>query len=185
MKRNALFLFFAFADWRRYGLAAALIAAYGGWLFFGDSPLSRVRAAIGAPPEFSFGFHSGALAASLADLGGRRGDYLWLQAFDLPMSALFAMAAMLGVALAAKRRRSSFASVRLLMLTPIVFAAAELIENGLLAGFAAGAIAPAPAFALLQQAATTAKLCLAAGCVLLLISPAFAPGPPDAARIAA
>ena len=162
-----------------------MIAAYGGWLIFGDSPFSRARSAIGALPELSFGFPGGAMAASLAGLGARRGDYLWLQAFDLPFAALLAMTAMLAVAIAARRRRGAFASVRRRLIVPFLFVGAELIENMLLALFAAGAMAPKPAFVLIQQAATTAKLCLAAGCVLLIISPAFAPGPPPAEKIAA
>jgi hypothetical protein len=182
LKRDALFLIFAGAHWRRFALAAAMIAAYGGWLVFGDSPLSRARAATGALPEFSFGFHGGATAARLAELGARRSDYLWLQAFDLPMAALPAMMAMLGLALAARKRRGPFASVRWLMVAPIVFAVTDLIENSLLAAFASGAITPAAALALLQQAATTTKLCLAAGCAFMILSAAFAPGPPPPAE---
>lgn len=74
--------------------------------------------------------------------------------------ALAAMTALLALALVARKAAAPLATLWLMTLVPAAFAAAELIENALLALFASGATATALAF--VQQAATTLKFVLAA-----------------------
>lgn len=150
--------------------AAALSTFYAVWLAAGDSPLTRARNAVGPLPELTPGFHAGEPAATLARLGAARGDYLWGQAFDAVFAALIAMTALFALALAAKKPGSAFAALSFLMLVPISYAGAELIENVLLTLFASGAMAPAPAPVFVQQAATTLKLMLAGLSVFLIFS---------------
>lgn len=156
------------ASWRRFLGAAALLAFYAGWFAAGDSPLTRARRTAGRLPELTPGFHPGEPAATLSRLGAARGDYLWAQAFDAVFVALAAMTALFALALAA-RTSAALTALHALMLVPVAYAGAELFENLLLASFAAGALAPAPTLASLQQAATTAKLAGGFGSMALAI----------------
>lgn len=116
------------------------------------------------------GFHEGEPGATLARLGEARGDYLWLQAFDLPFAALAAMVALFALALAAKKIAAPFERIRALLFIPAALAAAEIIEDALLALFASGALFPSPPLAFAQQSATTIKLGLAALTLILAFS---------------
>lgn len=155
---------------RRLYACAALLAAYAAWLFFGDSPLTRAQGAAGRLPELSPGFPVGEPAATLSKLGDARGDYLWLQAFDLLSAALIAMAALFSASLAAQRLSVSVSAARTFIAVPMAFAGAEIIENLLLALFASGAISPSAPLAFFQQAATNVKLGLGAFTSLFALS---------------
>ena len=125
---------------------------------------------MGRLPELTPGFHSGEPAATLADLGAARGDYLWLQAFDLLFVALAAMTALFAIALAERKIAAPLGTVRPFLIIPCAFTGAELAENSLLALFASGALSPSAPLAFVQQAATTVKLGLLALTLLLVFS---------------
>lgn len=158
------------ASWNRFAGAAALLVLYSLWFALSDSPMTRALAEAGALPELRFGFHSGEPMTAIDALSAARGDYLWMQAYDLVFVALLVMTALSALALATGKRAIAPARLKLAMLIPLAFAGAELLENSLLALFAAEIITPSAPLAFLQQAATTAKSCLGAFTVLLAFS---------------
>ncbi|NWG93531.1 MAG: hypothetical protein HXY21_13660 [Parvularculaceae bacterium] len=142
--------------------AAALLGAYGFWLFTAQSPWTRAQGAAGpAMPELIAGFPGDAIIATLERLGDRRDDYLWAQAFDLALAALIIIVAVSAIGLALRSLRSlrlAHGDLRYALLAPVFYGVLELGENALLAGFASGALAPGPAFIFVQQSLTTLKL---------------------------
>ncbi len=139
--------------------AALLLGAYGLWLFTAESPFTRALDGAGDRlPELIAGFPGGEPAAALLRLGEWRGDYVWMQAFDLPFVALVILVAVTAIGLALKRLNFATGDQRYLLLVPALYGALELVENGLLALFASGGAEPADALALLQQSVTTLKL---------------------------
>jgi hypothetical protein len=144
---------------KRLLAAAALLGAYGWWTFAETSPWTKPYAALGAEmPELIAGFPTGEPATAIERLAAARGDYLWFQAFDIPFAILVAIAGATAIALGLKRLRLDTGDARSLLLAPAIYLFFELVENGLLALFAAGVAAPDGAPAAAQQVATVGKL---------------------------
>jgi hypothetical protein len=144
---------------RRLIAAAALLAAYAYWLFARQSPWAAPFSLLGAEmPELIAGFPAQEPAAALNKLSLARGDYLWVQAFDLPFVVLAALVATTAIAIGLKRLDLSHSDGRYLLLAPALYVALECVENALLALFASGLAEPTRALSLAQQTATVGKL---------------------------
>ncbi len=154
----------AAASWLRLALAIAFLMSFSYWVFGLESPWTRALAAAGELPEMLPGFPALEPERTVVRLGAANADWLQWQALDVLFAGLNAAvhwaAISLGIkALEARARgtgpqRSPW---RALLLLPVAYVGAELVENGLLAAFAAGASPPNGTPALIQQFATTLK----------------------------
>ncbi len=155
-------------------VSAALLAAYGAWLFKGASPFAAASRAAGALPELAFAGNRADAAGAIERLGGAARDYMWAQAFDFVFAALVALTAIFAITLASRGRTPGRSGApRLLLAIPVAYAGAELFENALLALMAAGAVWPEGVAGRLREIATFFKFVLLAATPLAAIA-AFA-----------
>lgn len=168
------------ASWPRFALAFAALAGFSWLAFLRESPWTRAREAAGGRlPETQTGFppDEPQRALDLLAAKGALGDYLLWLAIDLPFAALNFLVAAFAIALALKAARLAASPARLVLLAPALYVLCELIENGLLALFASGALAPGQAVVAVQQAATNLKFVAFVGALALgLAALAFAAG---------
>ena len=157
-----------FGFWRdKGGLAttgAAFIALGAYSLVFLNGATSAwakaVNAAGGTAPETLIGFPAIEPGRTLAALD-RNGanDYLLWQAIDIPFAALNAAFAAAAIATGLRLLRWESSPWRGLLWLPLAYFCAELVENGLVSAFALGLVPGLGVAAIVQQAATTVKLC--------------------------
>ncbi len=158
------------ASWRGFAIWFAAWFAYNWWAFNMESPWTRALAGGGGKlPESQTGFPPiepqrslDALAASNAT-----GDYLLWQALDFPYAIgnLFVTSIAMALALRAVRLEKSI--LKYLLILPPLYVFCEVIENSLVAAFAAKWVAPAESVVLVQQAATTVKMVSGYGSMVL------------------
>jgi hypothetical protein len=161
------------ATWARFAAVFAAWGSFNWFAFLRPSPWTRaLSAGGGALPESKFGFPADEPQRSLARLAekGATGDYLLWQALDIPYAALNLAAPALAMALALKATKLGASPLRLALLLPAVYFGAELVENGLVAGFAAGPAPPARSIVAVQQAATNLKLFSGYGSMILAVA---------------
>lgn len=142
------------------GALAALIAFSAVFLNGPDAAWTRaVAAAGGVAPETLPGLPAiepaRAIGAIIANGGVR--DYVTWQAIDVPFALLNLIVLTAAPALLLRRLGTNRLVAATLWL-PVIYFAAELLENTALVAFALGAVAPQGPLALLQQSATTIKL---------------------------
>ena len=145
------------ASWTRLGVFLLSLLAYSFWLFRPGGRYMQAKDTARILPEELFGFKDGEPARAFSQLFGLKSDYMLFQAMDIPYAILnfFALSAIFGLAL--KKFRLDKTLLRYLMLLPVVYLAAEFIENTLLVILAGGDGGPG-ALVPIQQAATTIKL---------------------------
>jgi hypothetical protein len=148
------------ASWRRFFVWFVLWFAYNWWAFSMSSPWTRALAAGGGKlPEMQPGFPPIEPQRSLDALAANNaiGDYLAWQAFDIPYAVLGFMVSVLAMALALKALRLAASPVRFVLLLPALYVVCEIVENSLVAAFAAGLVAPEAPVVGVQQTATAVK----------------------------
>jgi hypothetical protein len=159
------------ARWLSFAAWFAALVGYSAWAFGAGGPWKRaLDSAGGRLPEMQPGFPGVEPERTIEALGARAGDYLLFQAVDIPYALLTFMASTVAIAVALRTLRLQSSPLRLLLIPPLVYFACEIVENALLAAFAAKLIPPIEAIVLVQQAATAAKL--AAGVSSMLIGAA-------------
>lgn len=161
------------ATWARFAAVFAAWWSFNWFAFLRPSPWTRaLDAGGGALPEAKFGFPDGEPQRSLALLAETRatGDYLLWQALDIPYAALNVAAPALAMSLALKATRLGASQLRFALLLPVVYFGAELVENGLVAGFAANLVSPGRSLVAVQQAATSLKLFSGYGSMILALA---------------
>lgn len=149
------------ANWRGFAIWFAALFAFNWWAFYTSSPWTRALDAAGGDlPESQTGFPPiepqrslDALAASNAT-----GDYILWQAFDIPYAIGNLFVTSIAIALALKAMRLEKSLLRYLLILPPLYLFGEVVENSLVAAFAAKLIAPDESVVLVQQAATTVKM---------------------------
>lgn len=149
------------ASWRAFAIWFVLWFIYNWWAFNMESPWTRaVAGGGGALPEMQAGFPPTEPQRSLDALAaaGGAGDYIAWQAFDMPYAIgnLFVTSIAMALALKAARLQGSF--LRYILILPPLYVLCEIVENALVAAFAAKWIAPAEGLVLVQQAATSVKM---------------------------
>jgi hypothetical protein len=147
------------ATWLRFALWFAAWWAVSWFFFYRDSAWTRALAAGGDKlPESQPGFPPIEPQRSLDALAAANGtqDYIVWQALDIPFAAVTVMLTMTAIALGLRATRLE--ALRFLLALPPVYFAAELVENALVAAFAAKVVAPAETAVLVQQTATTIKM---------------------------
>ena len=160
------------ASWRGFAIWFAVWFLYNWRAFAMDSPWTRAReAAGGVLPEMKPGFPPIEPQRSLDALAAAdaTGDYLFWQALDIPYALLNVMTPSIAMALALKATRLTASPTRYLLLLPPVYFLCELVEDLLVAAFAAKAVAPDEIIVLIQQAATTLKLASGSGSMTLAL----------------
>lgn len=148
------------AHWRGFAIWFVLWFAYNWWAFNMESPWTRaVKGGGGKLPEMQPGFPPiepqrslDALAASNAT-----GDYILWQALDFPYAIGNLFVASIAMALALKAVKLDKSILRYLLVLPPLYVFCEVIENSIVAAFAAKLVAPSEAVVLVQQLATTVK----------------------------
>jgi hypothetical protein len=149
------------ASWRRFFVWFVLWFAYNWWAFSMSSPWTRALAAGGGKlPEMQPGFPPIEPQRSLDALAAANatGDYLLWQALDLPYAVGNLLVTSIAIALALKAVRLEKSVLKYLLALPPLYVFCEVIENALVAAFAAKTVAPGEAAVLIQQAATTVKM---------------------------
>ena len=149
------------ASWRALAIWFAPWFAYNWWAFNMDSPWTRALSGGGGKlPEMQPGFPPTEPQRSLDALNAANatGDYILWQALDFPYAIgnLFVISIAIALALKAVRLDKSF--LRYLLILPPVYVISEIIENALVAAFAAKAIESAEPIVLAQQLSTTIKM---------------------------
>lgn len=162
-----------FAFWRRrasWPIAAAAIAAQFAFsmvfLNGGDSAWEKAVAGGGGKvPEMLPGLPAVEPARSMEALraNGAVDDYLLWQAIDVPFALLNVLAITAAMALFLRKAGVDRGLLHAMLFLPIIYFAAELVENGMVAAFALEAFPPNGAPALVQQVATTTKLASGTG----------------------
>ncbi len=158
------------ASWRGFALWFAAWFAYNWWAFNMESPWTRALAAAGGKlPESQPGFPPIEPQRSLDALAaaGATDDYLFWQALDFlyAIGNLFVTAIAIALALKAVRLERTF--LKYLLILPPLYVLCEIVENSLVAAFAAKLIAPGEAVVLIQQAATSVKMASGFGSMFL------------------
>lgn len=123
-----------------------------------DSPWTRaLEAGQGLLPEIQAGLPAIEPQRSLDLLSDAKGDYLLWQVLDVPYAImnLMLVATAMGLGLKATKLRTT--PLRFLLALPMIYFFAELVENSLVAAFAADVIPPVEPIVLVQQVATTIK----------------------------
>lgn len=146
------------ASWVRFAIWFAILFAFSNWAFNMDSPWTRaLEAAQGALPEVQAGLPAIEPQRSLDLLGDATSDYLLWQVLDVPYAImnLMLVATAMGLGLKATKLRTS--PLRFLLLLPMIYFFAEIVENSLVAAFASGLVPTAEPIVLVQQFATTIK----------------------------
>lgn len=158
------------ASWRGLAIWFAPWFAYNWWAFNMDSPWTRALSGGGGKlPEMQPGFPPiepqrslDALAASNAT-----GDYILWQALDFPYAIGNLFVTSIAIALALKAMRLDKSFLRFLLVLPPLYVFSEVVENALVAAFAAKVLAPAEPIVLVQQLATTVKMLSGFGSMFL------------------
>lgn len=146
------------AGWLRFIIWFIILAAFSVWAFGMDSPWTRaLDAAGGVLPETKPGIPAVEPVRSLEAMGEDRGDYIFWQVLDIPYAIMNYMVAVMAMALGLKALRLEASPLRFLLLLPAIYVACELVENALVAGFAAELLPTAEPLVLIQQLATTLK----------------------------
>ncbi|MFN0024824.1 MAG: hypothetical protein ACKVS5_13110 [Parvularculaceae bacterium] len=149
------------ASWLHFALWFAAWWAVSWFFFYRDSAWTRSLSAGGGKlPESQAGFPPIEPQRSFDALNaaGATPDYILWQALDIPFALISAISQISIMALALRATRQGAGPLRFLLLVPPLYVAAELVENALVAAFAAEVIAPAEGVVLVQQLATTIKL---------------------------
>ena len=148
----------ASASWVRLVIWFVVLFAFSNWAFTMDSPWTRaLEAAQGALPEMQAGLPAIEPQRSLELLGGATSDYLLWQVLDVPYAIMNLMLVATAMGLGLKATKLKTSPLRFLLLLPMIYFFAEIIENSLVAAFAAGLVPPAEPIVLVQQFATTVK----------------------------
>lgn len=161
------------ASWRGFAIWFAALFAFNWWAFYLPSPWTRaLHAAGGKVPESQPGFPPVEPQRSLDALAeaGATGDYILWQAFDVPYAILNLMTMSIAIALALKATRLEKSFLKFFLVLPPIYVIGEIIENSLVASFAANAIAPTEGVVLIQQAATTVKMLSGFGSMFLALA---------------
>lgn len=148
------------ATWRGFAAWFAVWFAYNWWAFNMESPWTRaLKAGGGKLPESQTGFPPIEPQRSLDALASANatGDYILWQALDFPYALGNLIVSSIAIALALKAVRLDRSFLRFLLVLPPLYVLCEIVENALVAAFAAKLIAPGEGIVLVQQAATTAK----------------------------
>ncbi|NWG92958.1 MAG: hypothetical protein HXY21_10710, partial [Parvularculaceae bacterium] len=95
------------------------------------------------------------------------GDYILWQALDFPYAIGNLFVISIAIALALKAVRLEKSLLRFLLVPPPLYVVSEIVENSLVAAFAARIIAPGEAIVLVQQLATTVKMASGFGSMAL------------------
>jgi hypothetical protein len=161
------------ASWRRFFVWFVLWFAYNWWAFSMSSPWTRALAAGGGKlPESQPGFPPIEPQRSLDALAAANAtcDYLLWQALDFPYAIGNLFVTSIAIALALKAMRLEKSALRFLLVLPPLYVFCEVIENALVAAFAAKTVAPGEAVVLIQQAATTVKMFSGFGSMFLALA---------------
>lgn len=146
------------ASWVSFLIWFVILMAFSTWAFTMDSPWTRaLEAAGGVLPETKPGIPAIEPVRSLEAMGENRGDYLLWQLLDIPYAIMNFMVVSIALGLGLKALRLDASPLRFLLLLPAVYVACELVENALVASFAAEILPTAEPLVLLQQFATTLK----------------------------
>ena len=163
------------ARWPHLLAAFAVLALYCLWAFGPSGPFMRaLKAAGGRLAEMQPGFPRVEPGRTLEALSAANAipDYICFQAVDIPYAILNYLVFSLAIALGLRAIGREQSSFRLFLCAPLIYLACEFLEDGLLAGFAAGQIAPVESVVLLQQTVTTLKLasvCVSALATVILL----------------
>lgn len=158
------------ARWSGFAIWFALWFAYNWWAFNMNSPWTRALAAGGGKlPESQTGFPPIEPQRSLDALAAANAtsDYILWQAFDIPYAIGNLFVTSIAIALALKAVRLDKSVLRYLLALPPLYVACEIIENSLVAAFAAKLVAPGEGAVLIQQAATSVKMASGYGSMFL------------------
>lgn len=158
------------ASWRALAIWFAPWFAYNWWAFNMESPWTRALSGGGGQlPEMQPGFPPTEPQRSLDALAASNaiGDYILWQALDFPYAIGNLFVTSIAIALALKALRLDKSFFRYLLALPPIYVLGELVENSLVAAFAAKAVAPAEPVVLFQQTATTIKMLSGFGSMFL------------------
>ncbi|MEO1250751.1 MAG: hypothetical protein AAFW81_00215 [Pseudomonadota bacterium] len=156
------------SSWLGFLIWFAGLMGYSFWAFMADTPWTRaLEAAGGKLPEMQPNFPGDEPAQSISALreAGAIPDYLMWQVLDFPYAALNLLATATAMALGLRALKLGAGPARYLLLLPLLYFAAETIENALLALYAGAGVGGA--LTGVQQGATAVKF--AAGNASLLL----------------
>ena len=158
------------ATWRAFAIWFAALFAFNWLAFYTSSPWTRaLDAAGGKLPESQTGFPPIEPHRSLDALAAANAtdDYLLWRAFDIPYAIGNLMVTSIAIALALKATRLDRSFLRYLLILPPLYVFGEIVENSLVAAFAAKFLAPGEGVVIAQQAATTVKMLSGYGSMFL------------------
>ena len=143
------------SSWTRFLISFAALVVYSLWAFRPSGRFLQAKSSAGTLPEEMFGFPAGEPERAFSQLFGLQGDYMLFQAIDIPYAILnyFAFSAI--IALALKRFRLDATPFRFVLILPVIYLAAEFIENTMLIILVRGGAPGNLAF--VQQAMTSLK----------------------------
>ncbi|WP_425410955.1 hypothetical protein [Hyphococcus sp.] len=146
------------ANWIGLLVWIGVLVLFSFWAFTMDSPWTRALAAAGgALPEMQPGIPAIEPVRSLQAMGENTGSYLLWQILDVPYAVMNFMVISSAMGLGLKAVRLETGILRFALLLPALYVVCELIENALLAAFAAEISPLSEPLVLAQQAATTLK----------------------------
>ena len=147
------------ASWLSFAIWFLVLFGFSSWAFSSDSPWTRaLEAGGGLLPETQIGFPPIEPQRSIDLLGEATSDYILWQAIDIPYAVMNLMVISIALALGLRAMRLDGSPLKYLLAIPVIYFVCEFIENGFVALFALGFLAPSEPFVLVQQLATTVKL---------------------------
>lgn len=146
------------ATWLGLGVWVIVWTLYASWAFgMGSAWAQSLVASGGTLPETLFGFERGQPETALSQLGPVRGDYLAWQGLDVLFAAINVMITSIGIALGLHATTLARTAARLLLLLPVIYFGAELLENLQLSAFTLALFDPASLMGPVQQLTTSLK----------------------------
>ncbi len=152
------------AGWLRFLAWLAIDVGYSVWAFLLPGPWTRIGNAMGAEmgevpaiPETQFGFTADQPALAFGQLGEATNDYILFQLVDVPYAIISTMMVSAAIAIGLKRFNLGASAWRFILLAPLIYLAAEIVEDPLLAAMAGGYLPMEGVIGTIQQAATTVK----------------------------
>lgn len=146
------------ASWLRFAAWFVVWFMFTWWAFRPGGIWPRVvENAGGTVPEMTPGIPAVEPVRSLEAMGDNTGEYLLWQLLDIPYALMNFMVAAIAMGLALKALRLDKSALRFLLLLPAIYVGCELVENALVASFAAKLLPAAEPLVLIQQLATTVK----------------------------
>ena len=151
-------------SWLRFIIWVTLYISASIWAFALPGPWQTIfeltGSKEGAPqlPSTLIGFHPDQPTLAFSKIGSAMDQYLLFQLIDIPLAIIATFLTITVIAAGLKRFNLGATAFRFLLLLPLIYLFAEIVENAFLISMATSTIAAQGLVVIAQQSVTTAKI---------------------------